>query len=224
MGSKLCNEDVTGPSDANKAILAVYDIFGFFPQTLQGADILAAGNGQESYQVFMPDFFEGNAAKIEWYPPKTKEQQACLGEWFQCADWSVHRKKLPGLLRAAEEINPEIKAWGIIGYCWGGKMASIVAGDEPGLFKVAVQTSPARIDHKDAQHVKIPTMLLASEEESVESVEQYAEHLDVPKHVERFEDQVHGFMSARADLADGRARKEYERGYALALKFFNDHL
>jgi hypothetical protein len=45
---------VTGPKDAKHAILIVYDIFGFFPQTLQGADILAYGDQERPYQVFMP--------------------------------------------------------------------------------------------------------------------------------------------------------------------------
>lgn len=44
----------TGPSDASKAILVVYDIFGFFPQTLQGADILAYGDKEQNYRVYIP--------------------------------------------------------------------------------------------------------------------------------------------------------------------------
>lgn len=44
----------TGPGDAKSAILVVYDIFGFFPQTLQGADILATGDKEKPNQVFMP--------------------------------------------------------------------------------------------------------------------------------------------------------------------------
>ncbi len=44
----------TGSKDAKSAILVVYDIFGFFPQTLQGADILAYGDKEKQYQVFMP--------------------------------------------------------------------------------------------------------------------------------------------------------------------------
>ena len=44
----------TGSSDAKQALLVVYDIFGFFPQTLQGADILAHGDKEKPYQVFMP--------------------------------------------------------------------------------------------------------------------------------------------------------------------------
>ncbi|KAJ2980767.1 hypothetical protein NUW58_g6860 [Xylaria curta] len=215
---------VTGPPDASKAILSVYDIFGFFPQTLQGADILATGDTEQSYQVFMPDFFNGNPALMDWYPPVNDEQKAIVGEWFKEAQWSIHKPKIPGLLREAEKTNPNIKAWGIMGYCWGGKMASIIGGDEPGLFKVAVQTSPARIDADEAAQVKIPTMLLASKGEEAEIVKEYEERLTVPKHVERFDDQVHGWMSARADLKNDRVKAAYERSYALALKFFHDYL
>ncbi|KAI0527811.1 Alpha/Beta hydrolase protein [Xylaria bambusicola] len=215
---------VTGPADADKAILAVYDIFGFTPQILQGADILATGDAKQSYQVFMPDFFNGNPAKMEWYPPTTDEQNAALGEWFKDALWSIHQPKIPGILQADQMFNPNVKSWGIIGYCWGGKMASLVAGDEAGLFKVAMQTSPARIDAHEGTRVKVPTMLLASNGESTEDVKAYEDSLNVPKYVERFDDQVHGFMSARADLKDEKVKAGYERGYQLALKFFHEHL
>jgi hypothetical protein len=58
--------DVTGPASSNTAILVIYDIFGYFPQTLQGADILSTADKDHSYQVFMPDFFEGQPADIAW--------------------------------------------------------------------------------------------------------------------------------------------------------------
>jgi hypothetical protein len=58
--------DVTGPSDATKAIVVIYDIFGYFDQTLQGADILAHSDKQK-YKVFIPDWFKGNPCPIEWY-------------------------------------------------------------------------------------------------------------------------------------------------------------
>jgi hypothetical protein len=44
----------TGPKEAKSALLVVYDIFGFFPQTLQGADILAHSDKDHQYQLFMP--------------------------------------------------------------------------------------------------------------------------------------------------------------------------
>jgi hypothetical protein len=58
--------DVTGPANATKAILYIYDIFGYFPQSIQGADILSTSDKDNQYQVFMPDWFEGNPADISW--------------------------------------------------------------------------------------------------------------------------------------------------------------
>jgi hypothetical protein len=58
--------DVTGAETAEKALLVIYDVFGFFQQTLQGADILSKSDQEQEYQVFMPDFFEGQPANISW--------------------------------------------------------------------------------------------------------------------------------------------------------------
>lgn len=57
--------DVTGPKDATKAILSIYDIFGYYPQTLQGADILSTSDSKQKYQVFMPDWFQGAPCPLE---------------------------------------------------------------------------------------------------------------------------------------------------------------
>jgi hypothetical protein len=64
----LTPPDTTGPSDATKGIVVIYDIFGYFDQTVQGADILATSHEQK-YQVFMPDWFKGEPAPIEWSVP-----------------------------------------------------------------------------------------------------------------------------------------------------------
>jgi len=56
--------DTTGPSSAKQGILLIYDIFGFFDQTLQGADIIAHSDNEHQYQVFMPDFFDGSPADV----------------------------------------------------------------------------------------------------------------------------------------------------------------
>ena len=68
--------------------------------------------------VFMPDFFEGSPADLEWYPPDTEEKGAKLGEWFKTAAPPKHLPKVPGIVKAAQEYNENIKTWGIIGYCW----------------------------------------------------------------------------------------------------------
>jgi carboxymethylenebutenolidase len=214
---------VTGPASADKAIFAIYDIFGFYPQTIQGADILAFSEAQHPYQVFMPDFFDGNPAQISWYPPDDDDKKEKLDQWWTSAAPSQHLPKIERLLDAAETFNRNIKTWGVIGYCWGGKMASILAGTDA-RFEAAVQTSPARIDPSEAEEAKIPMMILASEEESEDQVKQYSTRLNVKKQVEHFGDQAHGFMSARADLENPQARSAYHEGYRLALDFFKENL
>ncbi|CAN9459850.1 unnamed protein product [Alternaria alternata] len=94
----------TGPKDAKQGILVVYDIFGFFNQTLQGADILAYTDSQK-YQVFMPDFFEGNPADISWMPPDTKEKEQKMGEFFKSQ--AAPPKTLPRIPKIVDELSAE---------------------------------------------------------------------------------------------------------------------
>ncbi|KAH6663739.1 Alpha/Beta hydrolase protein [Halenospora varia] len=213
---------VTGPAGAKAAILIIYDIFGYFPQTLQGADILATSDKNHYYQVFMPDFFEGEPADIAWYPPVTDAQKKALGEWFP------HRTPPTGVAKIPKIINDiqlkyGKKQWAAVGFCWGGKVVSLTSGPDT-LFKVAAQSSPAMIDAEDATKISIPMCILASQDEAVSDVEGFEKALTGEKHVEIFKDQVHGFMTARADLEDEKVRKEYERGYATLLDFFAKHL
>lgn len=215
---------VTGPSNASQALFLVYDIFGFFDQTLQGADILAHSDKEHQYQVYMPDFFEGEPADISWYPPDTKEKGEKLGNFFSTkAGPPLHLPKIKDIVREASESNPNISSWGIMGYCWGAKIASLVAGQST-KFKAAVQVHPAMLDAADAEKVQIPMCVLASMDEAPDDVKSYEAGLKVTKHVETFSDQIHGWMAARADLDDPRVKEEYERGYKIALTFFHDNL
>lgn len=115
------NPDATGPKDAKIGILVVYDIFGFFNQTLQGADILAYTDSQK-YQVFMPDFFEGSPADISWMPPDNDEKKKKMGEFFQTK--AAPPKTLPRIPKIVDELSQKkgIEKWAIVGYCWGGKV------------------------------------------------------------------------------------------------------
>jgi dienelactone hydrolase len=202
----------------------VYDIFGYQDQTLQGADILAHSDKEHPYQVYMPDFFDGDYIRLSDYPPQTDEQKSKLGSWFgDKANPEKAQKRIPQCLKAAEESNSNIKAWGAVGYCWGGKMVSLASG--PGTpFKAAAQSSPAMIDPKDAEKVSIPMCMLASKNEPADDVKKYEQALKGVKHVEIYETQIHGFMSARGDLKEKEVLKEYERGYKTVLTFFHNTL
>ncbi|KAI2472703.1 Alpha/Beta hydrolase protein [Annulohypoxylon bovei var. microspora] len=213
---------VTGPADAEKGIIVIYDIFGFFEQTLQGADILATGKKSQQHKVFIPDWFKGKPCPIEWFPPDTEEKQKNVGGFFSDPEHAPHTvaAKLPEYFKAVQASNPSIKSWGILGYCWGGKVASLVTSGESNLFQIAAAAHPAMVDPAEADGIKVPFVLLASGEEPADAIKEFESKLKVPNHVETFGDQVHGFMAARADLSDPRVKAEYTRGYQTILDFF----
>jgi hypothetical protein len=103
-------------------------------------------------------------------------------------------------------------------------MVSLIGGKEGTKFKVGVQTSPAMVDPEEAKKVSIPMCVLPSQDEPKEDWDKYNDNLSVDKHFERFDTVPHGWMSARADLKDEEHKKQYERGYTVALEFLNKHL
>jgi hypothetical protein len=117
--------DETGSSKAKNAILLIYDIFGMYPQTIQGADILASSITEISgvpTKVFMPDWFK-EPADITQYPPDTPEKLAYIHGYFAVqASPDAIIPQIPGLMKAMMEKNPTIESWGVIGHCWGGKV------------------------------------------------------------------------------------------------------
>jgi dienelactone hydrolase len=116
---------VTGAANPTQAILLIYDIFGMYPQTIRGADILAASIAEKSGQptkVFVPDWFD-EPADINMYPPDTDEKMKYILDFFGGpASADVVVPKIDGLLKEMEGENKGIKSWGIMGHCWGGKV------------------------------------------------------------------------------------------------------
>ncbi|OCT45453.1 putative AIM2 family protein C30D10.14 [Cladophialophora carrionii] len=215
---------VTGPSTATQGILVVYDIFGYFPQTLQGADILAHADKEHQYQVFMPDFFEGKPADISWYPPDTEEKGKKLGEFFQTTAAPPKTvEKVKSVMKELTAKNSGIQFWGIVGYCWGGKIVNLSAGAGT-PFKAAAACHPAMVDPNDAPNVTIPMLMIPSKDEDQEAVDKYEKGLKVAHQIEWFKDQVHGFMAARGDLEKEDVKAAYEKAYQHLLDFFHKQL
>ncbi|KAK5942222.1 hypothetical protein PMZ80_006177 [Knufia obscura] len=216
----------TGPKSSS-GILVVYDIFGFFPQTLQGADILSGEHHSEAsrkFQIFMPDFFEGKPADISWYPPDTDEKGKKLGEFFNTT--AAPPKTVERVGKVMQELkakNPDIKNWGVLGYCWGGKIVNLVS-QEGSAFKAAAACHPAMVDPKDAPQVTIPIMMLPSMDESKDDVNGYKQGLKVKNQIEWFDNQIHGFMAARGNLEDESVKKAYEQGYSMLSNWFAENL
>jgi dienelactone hydrolase len=158
------------------------------------------------------------------YPPDTKEKGEALGNFFQTTGAPPKAAaKVPVLVKEIEKLYPNIKTWGIVGFCWGGKVVSLVTSGSD-KFSAGAEVHPAMVDPADAEKIKIPLALLASKDENPEDVKKFEANLTGPKHVETFGDQIHGWMAARSDLEDPRVKQEYERGYKTLLEFFAKHL
>lgn len=172
----------------------------------------------------MPDFFEGKPADISWYPPDTDEKGQKLGEFFKTTAAPPKTvERLGKVMKELKDKNPDIKNWGVLGYCWGGKIVNLVSQQNT-VFKAAAACHPAMVDANDAPEVTIPIMMLPSKDESKDDVNKYQQNLKVKNQVEWFDNQVHGFMAARGDLEDESVKKAYEKGYSLLTKWFAENL
>lgn len=189
--------DITGPADAEHGILHLYDIFSFRPQTLQGADILAHASPKPTL-VVMVDWFAGASVDESWLATPSGRER--LHEFLETtADPAA---TVPVALDILSELKtsvfPGVKRWGAVGFCWGGKVVSLLAsrGAECPV-DAAAQSSPARLEAEDAKGVTVPMAVLASEGEVGEGLEAYERELTGEKHVEVFGSQIHGWMTAR---------------------------
>lgn len=119
----------TGSVSPIQAILYIYDIFGLYPRTLRGADILAQSIAKKTgnaTKVFMPDWFN-EPADLSMYPSDTPEKMDYINNFFSVyAAPNAIISQIEGILNSIEAKNPTIKTWGIVGFCWGGKVCTLL--------------------------------------------------------------------------------------------------
>lgn len=208
--------DVTGPADAKKAIILIYDIFGASSQAIQGADrLIQHFNG---CLVVMPDFFKGNPLR----PDQTSSAREFMqgpGAFGPNVD-ALLNEILPAIRQRHKNL--EEKGLGCFGLCWGGKIAVLAAN----AFQATGQAHPGGLDVEDAKKLRAPHLCMASKDENKEVVAQYTKVLaDHPGSVVvTYEDMFHGWMGHRANLSDAENRVRYEEGYSQAAAFFHKHL
>ncbi|KAJ0413384.1 hypothetical protein BJY00DRAFT_306363 [Aspergillus carlsbadensis] len=217
---------ITGPRTATTALLAIYDIFGNTPQTTQGADILAT---RLNALILIPDFFDGDGAKPEWFPTDTVERHGLLMDFvMRKANWTETAKGMPDLLGVYREIFPGVTRWGAYGLCWGGKVLALASGEAGGSgFGGTVQVHPGLMDKADAENLTIPHAVLASNEEPANVVQAYQEIIaakGIGGFVETYEKMWHGWMGARADLKGEDSAREFIRGYEKVAEFVEKYL
>ncbi|KAH7400065.1 hypothetical protein BKA64DRAFT_473931 [Cadophora sp. MPI-SDFR-AT-0126] len=214
---------ITGPPDAKSAILDIYDIFGFAPQSIQGADALAAALG---VLVFVPDFLEGDYAKGEWFTNTTPENEKLKGELFGRAMAFGPKIKLVAKFVECIKVKWTVEKLGALGLCWGGKVVALTSGAET-PFQVSGQVHPGRLDVEDIKKIKIAHIILASKDEDAAEVAKCKDELEGKSGtgvVETYAEMNHGWMGARANLSNSLDASEYERGYNQIATYFSEYL
>ena len=127
------------------------------------------------------------------YPPDNDEKSKKLNNFFSTTGAPPKTaSRIPGLLKEIEKQYPNIQKWGVVGFCWGGKVVSLTSGDDT-PYTAAAECHPAMVDPGDADKIKIPFAMLASKDEPADDVKKFEQNLTGPKHIETFSDQIHGF-------------------------------
>ncbi|KAI5846186.1 dienelactone hydrolase [Tricharina praecox] len=217
-----------GPTTSKTGVLVIYDIFGMdFPQTLQGCDII----GSSGHLVVMPDLFDGAPMDMANFPPDTPEKQQALQTFFAglANPGPMVQKIRAEVLPAVKQTYPAVDRWAVIGYCWGGKIVTLLSAGEG--FAASAQLHPAMLDPADAAKITIPHFCLSTKDEDAAATEGFRTVLEAVKGVVgekslvlRWEGTFHGFMAARANLKDKENLEYYEKGYKKLVHFLKETL
>ncbi|KAG9100397.1 hypothetical protein FRC06_004173 [Ceratobasidium sp. 370] len=212
---------VVGKQGTGRAIIGIYDIFGYFPQTIQGADILA-----ETLDAFVvyPDFFDDQPWPNEAFPPRNEEEGKKLQQFF--GEAANLDNRLAELTTLADQLRTEgAKFVGTVGFCWGGKLSTVAA--TTGKTDAAVSIHPAMLDVKDAENLKVPLAIFPSKDEPLDLYEQIIKTISTKPFASKnvykvYGDMYHGWAAARADLDKPETKKAYEDVYGTSVTFFKN--
>ncbi|KAJ3178617.1 hypothetical protein HDU87_003440 [Geranomyces variabilis] len=219
---------VVGDKTAVNQLVAVFDIFGFFPQVQQGADLLAA----QGYRVVMPDFFKGQPFPHQYFPAYSSPMKALphvpierkqeLMEFMGgAADFS---KRQPELQAIADQLKKDgAQKIGAYGLCWGGKLVILSAVAK--TFDAIAQIHPARLEPHDADNLTVPIASFISDDESIDAQNKLMEIANKKEFASlnqfhHYAGLHHGFAGSRADLTDPKVAAAFEDVYNRINSFF----
>ncbi|KAF7310599.1 Dienelactone hydrolase family protein [Mycena chlorophos] len=214
---------VTGDeSKVSKPLVAIYDIFGFFPQTEQGADILASSLNTV---VYMPDFFEPNAPfPSENFPPTTDEGKKALQDFFGgTANPGAAVEKLTAFGKHLKD-NGATKI-GVFGFCWGGKVTMVAGGTSTPFDAVSI-VHPAMLSVSDAENLKVPLAIYPSKDEPIDEYIKIVKEIATKPFAAQNDNKLyanmhHGWAAARADLTKEDNKAEFRDVYSRLSQFFD---
>ncbi|GJJ74426.1 hypothetical protein EMPS_06784 [Entomortierella parvispora] len=202
LGTKIQGEDRlvyrTGPKDAKRGIISVYDIFGFHPTGVQFFDRLALSEG--GFQVSVPHFFK------ELMPLSLLTDRPAIMAWLGAhGDYTkCHFKEY--IDAAIEDLRADgCTSFSIVGQCWGAYIA-VQAASEPGNpFLACGGPHPSMMSIEGVKDVTCPLVLLPAQEDAdmvpiIESLKH--KNFKVESKQVRFDNVHHGWTGGRGDWSD----------------------
>lgn len=179
----------------------------------------------------MPDFFDGRPAPMTWMPMPDRKtgkepppEDKALDDFCEGPGNTVQTmQKVLGLRQRLQRDDPGIERWGLVGYCWGGFVANHML-DSRSPFAACAQLHPGFPPKEIAETVERPILALCSKDEPENTYAHFKPHVKSEFKAIHFDEMVHGWMSARADLYKVDVQKQFQQGYGLVAEFFNQRL
>lgn len=209
-----------GCDDSKDAIIFIQDIFGMLaetPQVFQVADLLNQAYGA---RVVVPDFFKGKPWPLSDMPPKAG--WPALKAWISSAG-NYDSVVLPILKTVIAKLKKQgVARIGIVGFCWGAKMA--IKALQDGLVDAMVGCHPSFLEASDFAGLKGPVALLLSKDEGkLEAVAKVITEdaaFGSKSLIKEFPTMPHGFMAARGDWSDAEHAAKAHEGIKDVANFF----
>ncbi|VDC01965.1 unnamed protein product [Peniophora sp. CBMAI 1063] len=213
---------ITGPKESSIAIISIYDIFGFKPQTQLGADMLADALHA---RVVMPDFFEPSEAwDVSRHPPQTDEDKAAFQKFF--AGPAKPDEAVVKLERVVKALKEEgVKKVGAYGLCWGGKVAVLAGAKEGSVLDAIATAHPAMLKADDTLSLDIPFAIYVSKDEPQEEYNRIVKILQSKPFADKvdydyYPTMFHGWAGARANLDDPENKRLFDEVYRRMGSYF----
>lgn len=214
---KVATVDTYVTGSGSKAILVIYDIFGFnYKQVLQVCDRLAAAG----YTVACADLFDGKPWSMADFPPSDGSK---FMEWIQSA--GSYERIAPLLTQLREWLGKEkgCTTFGTVGFCWGSCISLACAGED--AYCASACCHPAFFGKETAlaEAATSPVCILPAKGDPMEDAQAVLQGKPFADKClfRRFDDQEHGFMAARGEWEKPEVAKAAGEGIKLLVQFFN---
>ncbi|KAF8038085.1 hypothetical protein BT93_B0824 [Corymbia citriodora subsp. variegata] len=203
---------VVGLRDSKLAILLMADIFGYeAPNLRKLADKVAAAG----FYVVVPDYFYGDP-----YTPENPDRPLMV--WLKDRGIDKGFEDTKRVIQALKSKG--ITTVGAAGFCWGAKVAVVLAKCE--LVQAAVLLYPSLVTLDDIKGVKVPIAVLGAEIGQMsppELLKQFEEVLaaksEIDGFVKIFPKVAHGW-AVRYKVEDEAAVKSAEEAHSDMMQWF----